>query len=183
MTPRKEELFPMSLTVAFNKKYKATKENDFVLTVSYGDQYNHYDFLTRVLTTSTTHSGVTALPFAQLDAESIDMFRAKLVELGGTPPSGNAKIDLGDKYIMKKEADAVLQVYGGGGLYYYDFAARIATAIGCGGMPPSASIVPFSQINRQALEAFRDKLVALKGAPPELPRIPATPAASAPGLG
>jgi hypothetical protein len=38
-------------------------------------------------------------------------------------------------------------------------------------MPPSASVVPFSQIDRQALEAFRDKLVELKGAPPELPKV------------
>lgn len=161
----------MSLTVEFNKKYKARKENDFVLTVSYGQQCNHYDFLTRIMTTTSTHSGVTAVPFSQLDVESLDLFRTKLKELGGNAPAAGTKVELGDNYVMKKENDAVLRIEGGGGLYFYDFAARMATTVGWGGMPPSVSVVPFSQIDGKALEAFRDKLIALKGNPPELPKI------------
>ena len=161
----------MSLTAEFNKKYKATVVNDFILRVSYGEQYNSYDFLTRVMTTTTSHSGVTAVPFAQLDAESLEMFRAKLEELGGKPPAAGAKVDLGENYEMKKEGDNVLRVVGGGTIYYYDFVARMATTVGWGGMPPSASVVPFSQIDRRALEAFRNELISLDGIPPELPKV------------
>lgn len=49
----------------------------------------------------------------------------------------------------------------------YDFAARllISRTGGAGGQ----MVTPFSQLDREVLEAHRDKLIELGGKPPELP--------------
>lgn len=59
--------------------------------------YQHYDFLSRIMTTHIQSSGpaVAVVPFAQLDPEVLAAMRQKLVDLGGTPPALPAERGLG----------------------------------------------------------------------------------------
>lgn len=86
----------MSLADEFNENGYGRKINDFVLGVSYGlspssstSTYFQYDFMARLLTTRTGSSdgGITVTPFSQLDAESLEHLRNRLVDLGGKPPA------------------------------------------------------------------------------------------------
>ena len=48
----------------------------------------HYNFVTRVLVvTDGSGKSVSAIPFSQLDRESLDVMREALISLGGTPPA------------------------------------------------------------------------------------------------
>ncbi|MEZ0225150.1 MAG: hypothetical protein ACAH83_11395 [Alphaproteobacteria bacterium] len=71
-----------------------------------------------------------------------------------------------DVYAARKENDTVLRVHYDTLYNYYDFTARMLTT--CNGSN-SVAVVPFSQLDRETLIAMRDKLVELKGNPPELP--------------
>lgn len=83
------------------------------------------------------------------------------------------KLEFNNNYTAKKENDFVLSVsYVVGGYRHimsYDFQARVMVmrtdSHGDGG----AVLTPFSQLDRETLVEMRDKLVALKGNPPELP--------------
>jgi len=70
--------------------YSLEKENDCVLkaTLNYSPYvYSKYDFLQRLLFVSSGNSGGTnAIPFSQLDRESLEFFHAQLIEKGGKPP-------------------------------------------------------------------------------------------------
>lgn len=68
----------------------------------------------------------------------------------------------------EKVSDSVLQVYNGAFTSYYDFAQRFLYA--------GETITPFSQLDREVLILMRDRLVELKGNPPELP--PESPAST-----
>jgi hypothetical protein len=82
----------MPLTPRFNEQYKASKENDNVLCVSYQARgmtsYMLYDFMARVMIvrTGSSEGGGHVTPFSQLDRESLVEMREKLIELGGNPP-------------------------------------------------------------------------------------------------
>ncbi|MCC7037136.1 MAG: hypothetical protein IT560_07485 [Alphaproteobacteria bacterium] len=85
----------MSIAESFNDNNYGRRINDFVLGVSYGltansstSTYYQYDFMARILTTRTGGSdgGITVTPFSQLDAESLEHLRNRLVELNGKPP-------------------------------------------------------------------------------------------------
>ncbi|TAL28958.1 MAG: hypothetical protein EPN97_13960 [Alphaproteobacteria bacterium] len=65
---------------------------------------------------------------------------------------------------------SVLRVYNGCFYTYYDFAQRV--------MYSGQASIPFSQLDRESLIEARDKLIELKGTPPELP--PEAPATQAP---
>lgn len=69
-----------------------------------------------------------------------------------------------------KVNDSVLRVYNGSFYTFYDFAQRILRA--------GDHFIPFAEVEREILIEARDKLVALKGNPPELP--PEAPMAKAP---
>lgn len=81
-----------------------------------------------------------------------------------------------EDYTATKDADAVLSVrYNAGGYgnsLIYDFNARVMLSRASNG---GVSVTPFSQLDRETLIEMRDKLVELKGNPPELP--PEAPAA------
>lgn len=63
--------------------------------------------------------------------------------------------------------------------YTYDFLARVLT-VRTGSSDGGTIVTPFSQLDRDGLIALRDKLVELKGNPPELgPEKPSVSAASA----
>ena len=66
--------------------------------------------------------------------------------------------------------DNVLRISNGCTSTYYDFAQRLMTV--------GHMTFTFSQLDRESLIEARDRLVALKGNPPELP--PETPVAKAP---
>jgi hypothetical protein len=86
------------------------------------------------------------------------------------------------RYTVRKETPAVLSVrYDAGGYtnaLIYDFIGRIMIARTGGHGDGGLCVTPFSQLDRETLIEMRDKLVELKGAPPELPA--EAPAASAP---
>ncbi len=67
---------------------------------------------------------------------------------------------------------------GGSSIYHtYDFMARVMTTR-TGSSDGGTVVMPFSQLDRGALIAMRDRLVDLGGKPPELPpEEPATQAA------
>jgi len=83
----------MPLTPRFNEQYKASKENDNVLCVSYQARgmtsYLVYDFMARVMIvrTGSSDGGSHVTPFSQLDRETLVEMREKLIELGGNPPA------------------------------------------------------------------------------------------------
>lgn len=77
--------------------YKIYKENDYVLaTYCFTDQgpdlHLYYDFVARVMAVAGNNSGQVAVPFSQLDPETLHFFRAELIKLGGTPPELPADI-------------------------------------------------------------------------------------------
>lgn len=85
----------MSLAEDFNDNNYGRKVNAFVLGVSYTlnpststSTYYQYDFMARILTTRTGGSdgGIVVTPFSQLDAESLENLRSRLIDLGGKPP-------------------------------------------------------------------------------------------------
>ncbi|TAL28961.1 MAG: hypothetical protein EPN97_13975 [Alphaproteobacteria bacterium] len=86
------------------------------------------------------------------------------------------KVDFNKDYVAVKDADAVLSVrYNAGGYgnnLIYDFNARVMISRASNG---GVSVTPFSQLDRETLVEMRDKLVELRGNPPELP--PEAPAA------
>ncbi|MEZ0225146.1 MAG: hypothetical protein ACAH83_11375 [Alphaproteobacteria bacterium] len=69
-----------------------------------------------------------------------------------------------------KVNDSVLRVYNGSFYTFYDFAQRILRL--------GDHFIPFAGVEREILIEARDKLVALKGNPPELP--PEVPVTQAP---
>lgn len=76
-------------------------------------------------------------------------------------------------YNFSKSSDFVLSIRvdssASGYLYQaYDFAARLLM-VRSGGSDGGLSVTPFSQLDREVLEAYRDKLIALHGKPPALP--------------
>ena len=74
-------------------------------------------------------------------------------------------------YSTGKVNDSVLQVGNGYFTTVYDFAQRLMYA--------GHGTIPFSQLDRESLIEARDRLVALKGNPPELPpEAPVTPVAA-----
>ena len=76
-----------------------------------------------------------------------------------------------------KENDSVLRINYASLMHYYDFSARIVTTVYGGYNQGGVAVTPFSQVDRDTLIAMRDKLVELKGNPPELPlETPATQA-------
>ncbi|MDE1152915.1 MAG: hypothetical protein PW788_10300 [Micavibrio sp.] len=83
----------MSLSESFNNDYAATKLNSAMLQVQYsstgGNAYLVYDFNARLLVSRTGagEGGVTLLPFSQLDPDSLEALRNRLIELGGKPPA------------------------------------------------------------------------------------------------
>jgi hypothetical protein len=82
----------MPLTPRFNDQYKATKENDNVLCVTYSTRgmtsYLVYDFMARVMIvrTGSSEGGGHVTPFSQLDRETLVEMREKLIDLKGNPP-------------------------------------------------------------------------------------------------
>ncbi len=72
----------------------------------------------------------------------------------------------------QKINNSLLRVFNGFSYYYYDFGQRMI--LGSNG----EMISRFAQADRDVLIAARDRLVELKGNPPELP--PETPATQAP---
>ena len=85
----------MSLSQDFNDSNYGRLINPFVLGVSYAlvpnsstNTYYQYDFMARILTTRTGSSdgGVAVTPFSQLDPESLENLRSRLIDLGGKPP-------------------------------------------------------------------------------------------------
>jgi len=85
-----------------NTRYELRKESDYVLSAAIsmraGAIYNTYDFLGRVLytRTGTNDGGVMAVPFDQLDRESLEFFHKELINLDGKPPAlpwTKAKLD------------------------------------------------------------------------------------------
>ena len=88
------------------------------------------------------------------------------------------KAEFNANYVATKENDFVLGVqYTAGGYtnsMLYDFNARIMFARTRGHGDGGISITPFSQLDRDTLIDFREKLLELGGHPPELPKEPAT---------
>ena len=90
------------------------------------------------------------------------------------------KVDFNKDYVAVKDGDAVLSVrYNAGGYgnnLIYDFNARVLISRASNG---GVSVTPFSQLDRETLVEMRDKLIELKGNPPELPpEAPVTQATS-----
>lgn len=91
----------MSLSANFNSSgYTASRVNDYVLGVTYPYSegstyltYHTFDFLARILTTRTGDSagGGAVIPFSQLDPDSLETLRQRLVDLGGHPPELTAR--------------------------------------------------------------------------------------------
>jgi len=84
----------MGLTADFSSNsYRMQKTNDFVLQVQYSGgnsntTYYSYDFLARILTvrTSSSDASPVIMPFSELDPDSLETLRERLVKLGGKPP-------------------------------------------------------------------------------------------------
>lgn len=85
-----------------------------------------------------------------------------------------------NNYSAQKENDVVLSVsFAGSVTNYYDFAGRMLVTVFSGYEKGGVATTPFSQLDRETLIAMRDKLVELKGNPPELPpEAPAAPKSS-----
>jgi hypothetical protein len=73
--------------------YYAEKSNDYTLRLYQSGSspyvYVRYDFLQRMLFVSggSSDGGTNAIPFSQLDRESLEFFHAMLIEKGGKPPA------------------------------------------------------------------------------------------------
>lgn len=88
----------MGLEADFNTAgYKTYKINDYVLGISYPyaaagesnyNTFHSYDFLARVLTSrsGSSEGGTAVTPFSQLDPDSLEAMRQRLIALGGKPP-------------------------------------------------------------------------------------------------
>ncbi|MBI1214716.1 MAG: hypothetical protein GC185_02730 [Alphaproteobacteria bacterium] len=82
----------MALSEKFNTEYRVEKNGEGALSLRFGDfagsNYLTYDFNLRLLfaRTGASESGLTVTPFSQLDRESLEDMREKLIELGGHPP-------------------------------------------------------------------------------------------------
>lgn len=86
----------MGLEADFNTTgYRTYKINDYVLGVSYtytpeasGQSFQSYDFLARVMITRSGSSdgGTSVVPFSQLDSDSLETLRQRLIDLKGKPP-------------------------------------------------------------------------------------------------
>ena len=65
------------------------KQNESTLRLYIDGTYHYYNFVMRALLSRTggSDSGVTVTPFSQLDRESLEFMRDKLIELGGKPPA------------------------------------------------------------------------------------------------
>jgi hypothetical protein len=70
-------------------------------------------------------------------------------------------------YRATKETDVVLRVQYGPLSTFYDFAGR--TVVTTNWEKGGVAVTPFSQVDRETLITMRDKLIELKGNPPELP--------------
>ena len=82
----------MELTAEFNKDYSIRKASAGVLEIRQssngGSNYMTYDFNLRLLTarSGSSDGGLMVLPFSQLDTETLEALRNKLIELEGKPP-------------------------------------------------------------------------------------------------
>ena len=83
--------------------------------------------------------------------------------------------DFNRNFDPRKENDSVLRIGYASVTHYYDFSARMVVTVYDGYNKGGVAVTPFSQVDRETLIAMRDKLVELKGNPPELP--PEAPAA------
>ncbi len=64
------------------------KDNDSTLRLKVGYAYHFYNFVMRaVISTRHADGGCIITPFSQLDRESLEFMRGKLIELGGKPPA------------------------------------------------------------------------------------------------
>jgi len=85
----------MKLSDDFNKDYNATMNSKGALglrmSTGGGTNYMVYDFNLRFLTvrTGSSEGGAVVIPFADLDPDSLEALRDKLIELGGNPPELN----------------------------------------------------------------------------------------------
>ena len=81
-------------------------------------------------------------------------------------------------YKASKQNDCVLCVNFNDSVFnYYDFTGRMLITVFSGYEKGGVATTPFSQLDRETLIAMRDKLIELKGFPPELP--PEAPATTA----
>jgi hypothetical protein len=82
----------MTLIEKFSSDNRSlSKESDCILQIYLGGNISHYikyDFLARIaiFSSGSSDGGANAIPFSQLDRESLEFFRAKLIEKGGKPP-------------------------------------------------------------------------------------------------
>lgn len=76
------------------------------------------------------------------------------------------------QYAATKENDNVLCVTysarGSSNYLIYDFMARVMI-VRTGSSDGGGHVVPFAQLDRESLVEMREKLIELKGNPPELP--------------
>jgi hypothetical protein len=72
-------------------------------------------------------------------------------------------------YSPYKENDSVLRINYASVMHYYDFSARVVVTIYDGYNKGGVAVAQFSEVDRETLIAMRDKLIELKGNPPELP--------------
>jgi hypothetical protein len=104
--------------------YSLEKQGDYILRVetdsSYPYIYRKYDFLARMLFVSGSSSDrvANAIPFSQLDQESLEFLRSLLIEKGGKPPalpnalpqeSTETWVRMGDMAIVKTGIYPALQ--------------------------------------------------------------------------
>lgn len=61
------------------------RENASTLRILVGGAYHYYNFVMRVML-SDESSGYVVTPFSQLDRDSLEFMRSKLIELKGNPP-------------------------------------------------------------------------------------------------
>lgn len=86
--------------------------------------------------------------------------------------------DFNRGYSPHKENDSVLRISYASLMHYYDFSARMVTTVYDGYNKGGVAVTPFAEVDRETLISMRDKLVELKGNPPELP--PETPVVQSP---
>jgi hypothetical protein len=86
------------------------------------------------------------------------------------------------RYTIRRETPAVLSVRydvaGATNVLIYDFVGRVMITRTGGHGDGGIYVTPFAQLDRETLIEMRDKLIALKGTPPDLP--PEAPATLAP---
>ncbi|TAL28962.1 MAG: hypothetical protein EPN97_13980 [Alphaproteobacteria bacterium] len=77
--------------------------------------------------------------------------------------------DFNRSFDPRRENDSVLRIGYASVTHYYDFSARMVVTVYDGYNKGGVAVTPFSQADRETLIAMRDKLIELKGNPPELP--------------